>query len=213
MKLYSAPGTCATAMHIALEWIGKPYEVEHLDFAGMKSPEYLKLNPSGVVPTLVDGDLALPEGMAILLHLVDQNPDANIGPAFGSKDRTELHRWLVYLSGTLHPYFWPFFMPMRFTTDNSGHDAVKGASRILVEKALTQIDEHLEGREWMVGDNKSVADAFLYPMANWAYGWPKSTASYPNIDRIIRKLAADPAVLAVHAAQGTSPKVEIAQAA
>ena len=44
MKLYSAPGTCATAMHIALEWIGNPFEVEHLDFAGMKSPEYLKRN-------------------------------------------------------------------------------------------------------------------------------------------------------------------------
>ena len=200
-------------MHIALEWIGKPYEVEHLVFAGMKSPEYLKLNPSGVVPTLVDGDMALPEGMAILLHLVDQNPDANIGPAFGSEDRTELHRWLVYLSGTLHPYFWPFFMPMRFTTDESGYDAVKEASQILVDKALTQIDEHLEGREWMVGESRSVADAFLYPMAGWAYGFAKSTAEYPNIDRIIRKLAADPAVLKVHAAQGTSPKVEIAQAA
>ena len=54
MKLYSASGTCATAMHIALEWIGKPYEVEQLDFAGMKSVEYMKINPSGVVPTLVD---------------------------------------------------------------------------------------------------------------------------------------------------------------
>ena len=57
MKLYSASGTCATAMHIALEWIGKPYEVENLDFAARKSAEYMKINPSGVVPTLVDGDL------------------------------------------------------------------------------------------------------------------------------------------------------------
>ena len=79
MKLYSAPGTCATAMHIALEWIGKPFEVEHLDFKGMKSADYLKINPAGVVPTLVDGDLVLPEGMAILLHLLDQNPESNIG--------------------------------------------------------------------------------------------------------------------------------------
>lgn len=210
MKLYSAPGTCATAMHITLNWIGKPFEVEHLDFAGMKSPEYLKINSSGVAPTLVDGDLALPEGMAILLYLVDQNPDANIGPAHGTADRIELHKWLVYISGTLHPYFWPYFMPMRFTSDENGYDSVKAASQLLVDKALTHIDQHLEGREWMVGDKKSVADAFLYPMANWAYGFDKPTSDYKNIDRIIRKLAADPAVLNVHVAQGNAPKVDLA---
>jgi glutathione S-transferase len=210
MKLYSVPGTCATAMHIALEWIGKQYEVEQLDFAGMKSAEYLKINPSGVVPTLVDGDLALPEGMAIMLYLVDQNSDANIGPAHGTADRIELHKWLVYISGTLHPYFWPYFMPMRFTTDTDGHANVQAASKILVDKALTLIDQHLEGRDWMVGDRKSVADAFLYPMASWAYGFEKSTAEYKNIDRLIRKVAADPAVQAVHASQGTSSKVDVA---
>lgn len=207
MKLYSAPGTCATAMHIALEWIGKPYEVEHLDFAGMKSPDYLKLNPSGVVPTLVDGELALPEGLAILLYLVDRNPDADIGPAAGTPDRVELHRWLVYLSGTLHPYFWPYFVPMRFTTDAGGHASVKAASQLLVGRALALIDDHLEGRDWMVGGRKTVADAFLYPMASWAYGFDRPATSYGNVDRIMRKLASDPAVLKVHAAQGTSPKV------
>lgn len=210
MKLYSAPGTCATAMHIALEWIGEPYEVEHLGFGGMKSPEYMKLNPSGVVPTLVDGDLALPEGMAILLHLVDQNPDANIGPAFGSKDRTEMHKWLVYISGTLHPYFWPYFMPMRFTTNENGYGEVTDAATKLVEKALTLIDQHLEGRDWMVGDSKSVVDAFLYPMASWAYGFDKPMSDYKNISRLMAKLADDPAVQAVHAAQGTKSKIAVA---
>lgn len=205
MKLYSAPGTCATAIHIALNWIGKPFEVEHLDFAGMKSPEYLKLNTSGVVPTLVDDALVLPEGMAILLYLVDQNPDTNIGPAHGTSDRIELHKWLAYISGTLHPYFLPYFMPMRFTTDERGHDAVKAASQLLVAKALTKIDQHLGGRDWMIGNSKSVVDAFLYPMANWAYGFEKPTSEYKNIDRIVRKLAADPAVLQVHEAQGNKP--------
>ena len=209
MKLYSAAGTCATAMHIALEWIGKPYEVEHLDFMAMKSAEYLKINGSGVVPTLVDGDLILPEGMAILLHLVDQNSAANIGPAHGTPERVDLHKWLVYISGTLHPYFWPYFMPQRFTTDENGLEAVKAAAQLLVGKALTHIDQHLEGKHWMVGDAKSVADAFLYPMANWAYGFDVPTSEYKNVDRIIRKLAADPAVLIVHAAQGNSPKVNV----
>ncbi len=206
MKLYSAPGTCATAMHIALEWIGEPYDVEHLDFQGMKSEAYLKLNPAGVVPTLVDDGEALAEGAAILLHLADKYPGAGLGPRIGDKDRQELYRWLVFISGTLHPYFWPHFMPMRFTTDEAGHDNVKAASHLLVDKALTIIDRHLEGRQWMVGDSRSVADAFLYPMASWAYGLEKPMTEYPNIHALMTRLSSDPAVLKVHEAQGTSPK-------
>lgn len=210
MKLYSAPGTCSTAMHIALEWIGKPYEVDHLDHAAMKAPDYLELNPSGVVPTLVEDDLALPEGMAILLYLVDRHPDAKIGPAPGSTDRKDLHRWLAYLTGTLPPYFWLHFTPMCFTTDPEGQAAVQAASHILIDKALTQIDQHLEGREWMVGDRRSVADAFLYPMASWGYDLDKPTSVYPNIDRILRKLVSDPAVQKVHEMQGTTSRVGLA---
>jgi glutathione S-transferase len=209
MKLYSAPGTCSTATHIALEWIGKPYEVEHLDHVAMKAPDYLKLNPSGVVPTLLDGDIALPEGMAILLYLVDQSPDALIGPAPGSADRTDLHRWLAYLTGTLHPYFWLHFTPMRFTTAQTGQEAVQAASPILIDKALTQLAQPREGRDWMVGDRKSVADAFLYPMASWGYDLDKPTSAYPNIDRILRKLASDPAVQKVHEMQGTTARVDL----
>lgn len=211
MKLYSAPGTCATAMHIVLEWIGKPYEVEHLDFAGMKSPEYLKLNPQGVVPTFVDQDGPLAEGLAILLRLVDQNPEAGVGPATGEAGRDEMYQWLAYLSATLHPFFWPYFMPGRYHADAAQHDAVRQAAQERVDVALTVIDQHLEGKDWMLGDKKSVVDAFLYPMAGWAYGFDKPTSAYPNVDRVIRQLAADPAVQAVHEAQGTKAKVDVSQ--
>lgn len=210
MKLYSAPGTCGTAMHIALEWIGKPYEVEHLDFVGMKSPEYMALNPAGVVPTLVDHDTPISEGLAILLHLVDQNPGAGLGPSAGEEGRDELYRWLAFISATLHPFFWPYFMPNRYIDDEAQYPAIRKAAEARVDYALTIIEKHLQGRDWILGDNRSVVDAFLYPMASWAYGFEKSTTAYPNIDRVIRQLAADPAVQAVHASQGTNPKVDLA---
>jgi glutathione S-transferase len=207
MKLYSAPGTCATAMHIALEWSGADDEVEHLDFQGMKSPEYLALNPAGLVPTLIDDDgAAHQEGAAILLYLVDRFPQAGLGPQPGASRRNQLHRWLVFLSGTLHPYFWPHFMPMRFTTDDAGHDAVRAASHLLVDKALTIIDQHLDGRDWLVGDTRSIADAFLYAMATWGYGLEEPTTAYTNIHALMLRLAADPAVAKVHAAQGTQSR-------
>ena len=209
MKLYSAPGTCGTAMHIVLEWIGKPYEVEHLDFAGMKSPEYLKINPAGVVPAIVDTDGPLSEGLAILLKLVDENPEANIGPAIGAPRRNQLNRWLAFISATLHPFFWPYFVPQRYHPDEEQFGAVKAAAQERVAVALDVIEANLVDKTWMLGDQKSVVDAFLYPMANWAYGFDKPTSAYPNIDRVIRQLAADPAVQAVHQSQGTSPKVEV----
>ncbi|MEX3008536.1 glutathione binding-like protein [Hoeflea sp. TYP-13] len=97
-------------------------------------------------------------------------------------------------------------MPMRFTTDENGYESVKDASHILVGKAFTIINDHLEGREWLVGDERSVADAFLYAMASWGYGLAKPTSEYRNIHALMQRMAADPAVLKVHAAQGTSPK-------
>ena len=209
MKLYSAPGTCGTAMHIVLEWIGKPYEVEHLDFAGMKSPEYLKLNPAGVVPTLVD-DAPLSEGLAILLKLVDENPEADLGPQVGEAERDQLYRWLAFLSATLHPFFWPYFMPSRYHADDDQAGAIREAAQVRVGVALDVIEANLDGKTWMLGDKKSVVDAFLYPMASWAYGFDKPTSDYPNIHRVIRQLAADPAVQKVHEAQGTTSKVDLA---
>lgn len=210
MKLYSAPGTCGTAMHIVLNWIGKPFEVEHLDFKRMKSPDYLKLNPAGVVPTLVDDNGPLSEGLAILLKLVDDNPGPDIGPAVGEPRRDQLCRWLAFLSATLHPFYWPYFVPQRYHLDEDQRPALKAAAEIRVASALDIVEAHLEENKWLLGDNRSVADAFLYPMANWAYGFGKLMSAYPNIDRVVRQLAADPAVQAVHAAQGTKPKVDIA---
>ena len=212
MKLYSAPGTCATAMHIVLEWIGKPYEVEQLDFVSMKAEPYLKINPAGVVPTLVNDDnIVMTEGGAILQYLVDSNPDANIVPQMGDKDRQELYRWLVFISGTLHPYFWPHFLPMRFTTDENGYDAVKAAPHILVDKAFTLIDNHLKGRDWLVGEDKSVADAFLYAMAQWGYGLEKPMTDYKNIHALMLRLSADPSVIKVHNAIGTKAYAPLAK--
>ena len=207
MKLYSAPGTCATAINIVLEWIDTDYEVEHLDLKAMKEPDYLKLNPMGVVPTLVVDGAPHVEAAAILTHLVDMNPTSNLGPSIDDSRRADLYRWLAFIGGTLHPYFWPHFVPFRFTTDKDGHDAVREASHILIDKAFRHIDDHLAKNRFMLGDERSVVDAFLYPMASWGYGLPKPTSNYENIDRLITELVSDKAVRKVHELQGTAPKV------
>ena len=101
-------------------------------------------------------------------------------------------------------------MPQRYHADDAQAPAVQSAAQTRVASALGVIEANLEDKTWMLGNKKSVVDAFLYPMANWAYGFDKPTSDYPNIDRVIRQLAADPAVQAVHASQGTRPKVDLA---
>jgi glutathione S-transferase len=78
MKLYYFPGSCALADHIVLEWIGAPYEAVKLDREGLKSPEFLALNPSGAVPVLVDGDFVLTQNVAILGYLAEQHPEGTL---------------------------------------------------------------------------------------------------------------------------------------
>ena len=101
-----------TAIHIALEWIGEDYEVQHLNLEQMKEPEYLRLNSMGVVPTLVHEGRSYNEAAAILQHLVDTFPSSELGPQVGSDGRADLYRWTAFIGGTLHPYFWPHFVPV-----------------------------------------------------------------------------------------------------
>src|SRR5687767_12411567 len=104
MKLYWRPGAASMAPHAALAEIGTDYElvrVEH-DAPDDASAEYRRLNPSGRVPTLADGDLVLTESAAILLHLADRFPEGRLAP---HGDRAELYRWLVFLTNTVQPAF------------------------------------------------------------------------------------------------------------
>ncbi len=79
MKLYSKPGACSTADHIALQWTGQPFEVELLNKDTLKGPEFLKINPAGAVPALVDGDFVLLQNAAIMGYIADSFPQAGLG--------------------------------------------------------------------------------------------------------------------------------------
>ena len=78
MKLYTKPGACSTADHIALHWTGGPFEVEVLDGKSLKGPEYLAINPAGAVPAVVDGDFVLTQNAAIMGYIADSFPDAGL---------------------------------------------------------------------------------------------------------------------------------------
>jgi glutathione S-transferase len=117
IKLFYAPGTCALATHIALEWIGEPYELQQ---AKLGDPEYLKINPLGQVPAIIDGNgEVMTQGDAILKYLARKYPAAKLGDDGTLQDGYDLDRWMAFLTGDLHPAFFPFYKPERYSTDSS----------------------------------------------------------------------------------------------
>jgi glutathione S-transferase len=193
MQLYYFPGACSLADHIVLEWIGVPYETIKVDRDGIKSPEYLALNPTGTVPLLVDGDFHLTQNAAILWYLADRYSAAHLLGEPTPQDRAEVMRWLSFLNSDLHPAFKPIFSPTRFLPDTSRADEITGAARDTVRKYLAILNARLDGRDWLV-DQRSIADPYLFVMLRWAVSLNVELKGFEHLARFLDRMYADPGV-------------------
>ena len=203
--LYFMPGTCALGVHIALEWSGAPYAVREVKREDLRSPAYLALNPTGVVPALTIDGRTLTEASAILLALARRFPELGPGPEADEQTRFEFERLIIFIGGTLHPHFWPWFVPSRYGAHTADESAVvKAAAEALIERDLTLLDQRLAAAPFLLGQRRTAADAYLFPMARWGYRLAKPTADYPNIHGLMERLRADPGVDAALRAEGLS---------
>ncbi|HLO94860.1 MAG TPA: glutathione S-transferase, partial [Burkholderiaceae bacterium] len=114
-RLYFAPGNASLAPHLLLRELGQPFELVPVDRdqGAHRRPDYLRLNPNGLIPVLVDGELVLYETAAILLHLADRHPEAGLLPPLGSAARAHAYKWLCWLSTGLQPTMGRWFYPER----------------------------------------------------------------------------------------------------
>lgn len=202
MKLHYLPGACSMAGHIVLEWIGQPYEAIAVARDALKSPDYLRLNPSGVVPTLQDGDWALTENVAILNYLADRFPEARLGGDGTTKGRAEVNRWLAFINSDVHKAFVPLFKPAHFIDAPDQHDALKSKARSNIRVLLQRIDAHLAGRDWLANDARSIADPYLYVILRWAQ---KQAIDLDGLDQLAAfraRMDADAGVRAAVTAEG-----------
>lgn len=119
IQLYFFPGNASLTPHMLLEEIGAPFELLLVDRANAahKSPEYLKLNPNGQIPVLVDGELVLYEAAAICLHLADTNPQAQLAPPMQTAGRAHFYKWLVWCTNTLQAMLMHYFYSERLVND------------------------------------------------------------------------------------------------
>ena len=203
LKLYYAPGACSLAPHVVLEWIGHPYEAIRVQYG---SPELLKLNPSGAVPVLDTGEgWTLTQAGAVLHHLARRFPDAKLGADGSQRQESEFDRWSSFFTGDLHPAFFPIFLPGRYTTskDEAALDNVRNAAYEQVRKRLDLLNTHLDGREYMLGEHRTVLDAYALPMMLWAdEKVPNGLSKHPNIKAHLDRISADQAVRKVLADEG-----------
>lgn len=193
--LYYAAGACSLAPHIALEWIGAPYEAVRVQYG---SEKLLSVNPAGAVPTFREDDgWLLTQAGAILDYLAQKHPEAALGGGDDLRAKAEAHRWSAFFTSDVHASFWPVFMPDRYSTDatEKARRAVVEAGHKLVAKQFGILDRHLDGREFILDGGRSIIDAYSFPMIRWAIKLlPGGLTEYPNVQALHDRIKADPAV-------------------
>jgi glutathione S-transferase len=202
------PGNASLAPHFVLEEIGAPFVLRLVDrkHNAQKDPEYIKRNPMGRIPTLVDGDLVLFESAAICLHLADRHPAAGLAPPLATNERAHLYKWLMFLTNTIQPDFMAFYYPKRYTTDVERAEAVKSAAEARLNAAYVVVDEALDrDGPYLLGSAVSIADLFLLMLVQWGRTQKSPPANFPAIRRCVDLLAARPAVRRAAATEGLDP--------
>ena len=207
-QLHYFPGNASLAPHIVLREIGAPFELVLVDRtrAAHKSPDYLRLNPNGLIPVFVNGDLVLYESAAICLHLADSAPQAGLIPAVGSAARAHCYKWLMWLTNTMQPALLAYFYPERWVEegDVAAADVVKKHADVRIGALLQQLDTELarHGGTWLLGGQYSVADPFCLMLCRWTRGFASRPArDWPQIGPYLQRVLERPAVRAALAAE------------
>lgn len=199
MKLFIKPGACSLSPHIVLEELGLSYVTEKVDTKTKKTEsgaDYLAINPNGYVPALqLDNGTVLTEGPAIVQYLADQKPEKRLAPASGTLERYQLQSWLTFVGMELHRSFTPLFNP-------AASQEWKDAARANLGRRLAWVNEQLVGKEYLVGKDFTVADAYLFTVASWSKFVKFDISGLPNLTAYLARVAARPAVLAALKAEG-----------
>lgn len=205
-KLYYNPGSANLAPHMLLKELGVPHELIFVDQEkGMhRQPEYMKLNPSGRIPVLIDGDLVLFETAAICLHLVDRHPEAGFAPAIGTIERAQFYKWLIYLTNTLQAELITYFYSDRLTDDDKAAAQVKAHAETRVGTMLDLLDNELakSGGPFLLGTKFTAVDPYLFMLSRWTRMMHNPARNQPHLGRYQQMMLARPAVQCTFKAEG-----------
>lgn len=206
MKIFGGPGTALMAPAAILEEIGTAYEWVRVDMeaGGARDPEFLKLNPKGRVPVLIDGDFVLTESAAICLHLAERFPQAGLLPAPGTRERARAYEWMLFLSNTVQPALMDWFHPDWLIAETGAHAAIKAGAATRLEAHFAHIDATLagHGRPYCLGAAVSAPDFFVHMLARWSRHLQRPAYAFPAIKRLTDAMKTRASVIRMMARQG-----------
>jgi glutathione S-transferase len=199
MKLYYSPGACSLSPHIVANEAGLAIDLEKVNLAEHKTEsgqDYMAVNPKGYVPALrLDDGSVLTEGPAIVQYLADQKPASGLAPAAGTIDRYRLQEWLNFIGTELHKSFSPLF-------NKASSDDVKNTAKTSINKRLGYLNDQLASRQYLMGGNFTVADAYTFTIVNWTNFVGIDLKPYPNVGAYMGRVAARPKVQETLKAEG-----------
>lgn len=216
ITLHYFPGNASFAPHVLLRELQVPFELQRVDRTrdAHKAPQSLQLNPNGLIPVLVDGDLVLYETAAILLHLADGHPEAELAPALRTPQRAHFYKWMFWLSNTMQATMALYFYPQRLVEagNAAGATQVKAHAQARLDDCLRQIEAHLAGHggPWFMGARYSAADPLVFMLCRWTRGFEGSAParSYRSIGPYLQRMLGRPAVMQAFDEEGlTAPWV------
>ncbi|MBX6425425.1 MAG: glutathione transferase GstA [Variibacter sp.] len=199
MKLYYSPGACSLSPHIVAREAGVPIELERVDNRAKKTAsgaDYWQINPKGQVPALQldDGDI-LTEGPAIVQYIADLAPQAGLVPPAGTRERYHVLEWLNFVTSELHKNFTPLFRP-------NTPDDYKPVAKENLANRFNYVEKHLAGRQYLMGDQFTAADAYLFTVLRWTTIQHIDLSGWPNIVAYVARVAARPKVEEALRAEG-----------
>ena len=199
MKLYYSPGACSLSPHIALQEAGLAYTPVLASTKSHKlqdGTDFYSINPLGYVPVLeLDDGTRLREGPAIVQYIADQVPLKMLAPQNGTLQRYRLQEWLSFIGTELHKGFSPLFNP-------ATPEEYKAIARERLQQRLQWVDNQLAGKQYLMGDQFTVADGYLFTVTNWAALVALDISDLKNLAAYRERVAARPAVQAAMKAEG-----------
>ena len=204
--LYYAPGAASMAVHWLLIELDVPHRLHRLDLAARehKQPEYLALNPSGVVPTLVIDGQPLTEAAALLMTLADSHPASGMAPAPGDPQRATYYQWMLHLANAVQPLFRQGWYPAE-AAGEANAAAVQAHVAPLIEAAWQRIDAHLASAgPYMLGERISAADFYLTMLMRWSRNMPRPAHEWTRLGELATRMKARPSFATLYAREGLS---------
>jgi glutathione S-transferase len=202
LKLYYAPGTCALASHITLKEAGLDYTVERIDTRNSQqtTPAYLAINPKGRVPALVTDRGILTETPAILAYVAQSAPGKKLMPS-DAYEFAQAQSFNSYLCSTVHVNHAHKGRGPRWATEQSSFDDMKRKVPESMSAAFALIERDMLKGPWVMGEQYTACDAYLFTLTGWAEGDGVDMTKLPKVVAHRQRMSERPAVQQVLAVE------------